>query len=1436
MTFRTVVATLAAVLALDSVAQVTMNIDATQRGPLTSTYQYGLFFEEINHAGEGGLYAELVRNRSFDEGLTGWTLTSSTGARLALTTTDLMNGAQKQALQLTTSNASENRLCGIKNEGFWGMKFEKDKTYTLSLWARGNNSGFTGNIIAQIVKSDGKTVIGEAKLEGTVYTNKWSKLIATIKATDSDNSGQLLLLTSNNGRLDLDVVSLFPETWKGHANGLRPDLAQLLADTKPAFLRFPGGCYVEGEGSFDNAFQWKKTIGPIEQRPGHMNQNWRYWSTDGLGFDEYLQLAEDMGAAPMFVVNVGLGHGFMIPMEDLDTLVQNTLDAIEYANGDGSTYWGAQRIKNGHVAPYNLKFIEIGNENYNFYINNNSDQSYQYPERYYMFYKAIKEKYPEIITIGNVEAWGTDAPTWRNDYPVELVDEHYYRTAAWMRENYNKYDNYPRNISVYNGEYAANSGDWGRYGNLNAALGEAIYMLGQEKNSDVCRMGSFAPIFTHEQDPRWAYDMIHFNSGSNFVTPSYHVQKLMANNLGHQNLKWTETTNTVQGTSKHQVGLATWDTQASYKDLKVTDGTTGAELYGGGTLVYSQISIENSAMWSSQTGSWTFSDGVTSQTANGQPCRTICKQVFNGSDYTMEVKARKDSGAEAFLIVFDYQDDQNYAWWNIGGWTNTKNAIEVCRNGSKTQYSIVPWTIAEGEWYDLKVVVYNDNVKCYINGQLIHDVALPSERALYQSCQITEDGQEMILKVVNPDNADRTLRLVCRNMTISDGTVVRLTSANGTDENTMDEPDKVKPTEPEPVSVTSTLAIPAFSLNIFRFPVSNLGEEEKPKTAADYLEYVGEDKDKVAYLYAHMHETEEYTCYALKSKNGNTWNDLLDSREVFDTKANTVTGGMRDAFVYRLYKENGFMLVGTDMTSRLGWESNHIMDLMLSPDLVHWTKNVKIDLETEENLQAIGNALGKTITAETMTAAWAPQVIYDTKTSKYVLYYSVGIRGDKHYIFYQLIDSDLNILTEPRIYFAPGYDIIDADIVYNAVDRQYQMLFKCESTNGFDRATAKMLIPEEGATGTTVWTVTRDFHVGENNQAIEGMTQWRPIGELKWNLSYINYTNGYHYRTRYMDEHGVNAELARHDISGNVRAQHGSILKLTQQEYDFLLAWEKVQNLLPLAIAYNKVRTTEQHRTAIKAAEDALANSTTFAENAAAMTAALKLLEACPTDLRHILIDEVTEKGSGDLTGIIVNADFSKGSEGWICPSGFTAANGYVAEFFNMNFNFWQEFEGLPNGDYELGVQAFYRNGPIEAYNKYVNGREQLTSMLYANDIEVPVVSLFSESSYTANPYTYPDNVGQANEAFNVRKAYHNTLRVTVTDGRLKIGIRKTVAENRDWCCFDNFTLTYLGSGSGLNEHGFQKLRDSGTFNLAGQSVDVPTKGIYITEGKKIIK
>lgn len=1184
-------------------AQITMNVDAALRGPLTSPYQYGLFFEEINHAGEGGLYAELVKNRSFEDGTEGWQTIN--GATMSVTDTGLLNKVQGHALTVAVKGASASAPKGIVNNGYWGMALRNDSAYTLSLWLKGSKA-LNNHLVARLVNEAG-TTIGEATLAGDVNLYSWTKLTTTITAHADVAKGSLQLLATADGSMTVDVVSLFPATWKGRANGLRPDLAQLLADTHPTFLRFPGGCYVEGQGGYDNAFQWKKTIGSIEQRPGHWNRNWGYWSSDGLGFDEYLQLCEDLGAAPLFVFNVGLGHGFTLSLDDTKALVQDCLDAIEYANGDASTTWGAKRVANGHAAPYHLKFIEIGNENYQADAN---AQSNEYAERYKMFYNAIKAKYPDIVCIGNVEAWGTDSPSWRNANPVELVDEHYYRNADWMIANYNKYDNVSRSIGIYNGEYAANGGSYGKYGNLSSALGEAVYMLGMERNSDVCRMASFAPIFTHESN----------------------------------------------------------------------------------------------------------------------------------------------------------------------------------------------------------------------------------ERSVYQSVQLDTLSNQLIVKLVNPYASARTVTVNLKNMEATAGTVQRLQSSLCTDENTMDEPNKVVPAKEQTVSGSRdgviSLDAPAYSLSIYRYDVKDVASE----SVVSYPVYEAEDKDKAGYLFVHMSSKGEFTSYSL-SRTGKYWTDLLNGAEAFSTKDNTVTGGMRDAYVTRL-EDGGFMLVGTDMTSRLGWTSNHIMDLMLSPDLVHWTKNVKIDLESSDNLKALGG-----ITADQMTAAWAPQVIYDPVTRHYVVYYSVGF-PDRHRIYYQLVDKDLSILTEPRLYFDPGYDIIDADIVYNAVDNDYQMVYKCESANGLNRATAPHLVPadDDATTGTTVWTITDGFHVSDNNQSIEAPTQWREIGQTKWKLSFINYSGGgYGYKTLGLDEHGLHPS-APVRIAGSNNAQHGCILKLTQPEYDYLLSWDSVKTLLPTVEAIYKSTANTAVKVVIDRANEALTLSTTFEENAARMTAAAKALSKVAGEVANFLRDEANQGHATDLTPLIANADFSKGSAAWEVNTLFTQANGQVAEFYNKNFDFHQTITNLPAGDYEIGVQSFFRNGNKEvAYAAHADGSESLDAVFYANDVEEPVMSLYNDSSsrYTFSPYTYPDNVSQANEAFNTYGLYNNTIKLTLAKaGDITLGIRKESWTASDWCCFDNFTLRYLGQATGIRNVRDIRSIDSRAYTLTGRPVDLKTggHGVYIQDGKKIVR
>lgn len=1426
---------------LPTQAQIVMNIDAQKRGPMISPYQYGLFFEEINHAGDGGLYAELIRNRSFEDDITFNTTTvpeywSAVGnAILRIDGTDLLNDVQEKCMTITTKTASAENLQGAANRGFWGINIVAGETYTLSFWAKASNNGYTGNVVARLLANNGSTICGEATVSGDFTVGEWRQYTATITATGTSPNGQFALLTANNGTLHVDVVSLFPKTWKNRKNGMRPDLAQLLADTKPTFLRFPGGCFVEGTDGFQNAFQWKKTIGPIEGRNGHQNVNWGYRSSDGLGYDEYLQFCEDLGAAPMFVVNVGLGHGYTIPIADLDTLVQNTLDAIEYANGDVSTPWGARRAANGHPEPYGLKFVEIGNENYQAAA---SQQSQDYAERYYLFYKAIKEKYPEIITIGNVEAWGTDNPSWRNDYPVELVDEHYYRSNSWMRSNYHKYDNYSRTIGVYNGEYAANeTGTYGTYGNMNSALGEAIYMLGMEKNSDVCRMASFAPIFMHESDPRWPYDMIHFNASKNFVTPSYHVQQLLSTNLGKQNLLWTETGNTLS--ENVAIGLGTWGTSGYFDDVLVTNEA-------GETLISDDFSANQG--WTNINGTWVISNGYKRQNSTANDCRSINDTRFQASKYTYTLRARKVSGNEGFLILFNYKDANNYVWWNLGGWGNTQHGIEICQDGVKTTITTAPGTILASKWYDLRIEVDGQQVKCYINNELIHDITLPSNQAIYQSVQLDEEQGEMILKVVNPHGSAQTVQLNLTNMSATEGTVVRLAATSGTTENTMSAPDRVKPETPMALTSLSELDIPPYSLNIFRLKVQDVADEVKPSATR----YEQEDEGMYGYLYAHMNGSKEITNYAL-SRYGQTWTDLLSSQEVFSTAAYTKTGGMRDSYVFRM--QNGkFMLAGTDMTSRLGWTSNHIMDFMISNDLVHWDKEVFIDLETPENLAALGLT-----NADQMTAAWAPQVIYDPVTEKYMAYYSVGF-PDRHRIYYQLLDEDLNVLTEPRLLFDPGYDVIDADIVWNDIDKQYVMVYKWEGVFHLYQAVATQLVPTDKTTGLCQWTIVPGFDIYENGQGIEAASVYRPIGSKNWKVAWMNYGGSRGYKFMDLDEHCLNP-TNKQLIQGTLQPQHGSFLKLTEREYNYLKTWEEVKMLLPTVKDLFSTSGEASIGAAITLAERALAESGTFDEEEAAMQQALSALKTAADTYLSYIREQAAAGHAVNLTALLVNSDFSLGDTGWQ-GTPFTAANGYVAEQWNKNFDFYQILPDMPAGNYEFGVQSFYRcGGKGNGYNLHVNGGETLNAEMYVQGVNSqPIVSLYSESSYTNSPYTFPDNVASAEEAFNRYDLYHNTMSFTFAGGDMRIGIRNNNMVAEDWCCFDNFTLRCKGNSTGIQSvenNGPKKLYDA-IYDLQGRKVKSEkaylnnegttksektitnsrgtlAKGLYIMNGKKII-
>ena len=797
-------------------SQVNYQIDLGSRPSDVSPTLYGIFYEEINHAGDGGLYAELIRNRSFEDDTStpvNWSAENS--ATMSLVTTDLLNDAQEQALSVTFAG-SDSR---IVNEGFWGMKIEEGKTYKLSFWTKAPDT-YTGTLRASLRDSDG-TECGYVTIAGP-FSNTWTKYTAEIVPTTSADGGNFSLQGSEEGTLLLDMVSLFPPTFKGHENGLRIDLAEKLEAMHPAFIRFPGGCYVEGEyteaDGKTNRFEWKKTIGPIEERAGHLNKNWGYRVSDGMGFHEFLQLCEDLNAEALFVVNIGLGHYWYENYQNIDEYVQEALDALEYANGDVSTTYGAMRAANGHPDPFNLTLIEVGNENYNYYSDNNNDQSDHYAERYYQFYQAIHTAYPDVKIIGNVQAWSTDTPSWRNAYPVDLVDEHYYRTPAWFLANYHKYDSYSRsNYKIYPGEYAVTE-DYGTYGNLNAAIGEAVFMQGMENNADLVRMSSYAPIFVNENDQKWKPDMIRFNSSMSYATPSYYVQKLFASNVGDETLAWTETNNNLSAIQGGRFGLGSWNTAVSYADISVTDANDATLINGGGAA----------SDWTAGTGTWTLNNGTVTQSNTSTAGATYINNTTTYADtYTYTLKATKTGGSEGFLIIFDYVDANNYTWWNLGGWGNTQHAVEQCVNGTKTTMASAAGSLTTNQEYTVQIVRNGTDVKCYLDGTLVHEFTYTSSdaQALYASSTISNSNNVAFIKLVNPNDVEVPAVISFSNGTALSATAEVLTSTAGTDENTTTDPENVVP---QTVSVTvgadGTVAynVPAFSVNILKVSVTDV--------------------------------------------------------------------------------------------------------------------------------------------------------------------------------------------------------------------------------------------------------------------------------------------------------------------------------------------------------------------------------------------------------------------------------------------------------------------------------------------------------------------------------------------------------------------------------------------------------------------------------------
>ncbi|OKK03671.1 alpha-N-arabinofuranosidase [Streptomyces sp. CB03234] len=810
-------------------ADYSLTVSPDRAGPAIDPTMYGVFFEDINNAADGGLYAELVQNRSFEFGpadnraytpLTGWQQTATGGAT---GTVQVVNDAERLnernrhhlRLDLAGTGGVAARF-GVVNSGYGaGMALKAGARYDFSVWAR-TDSGAGTRLTAELRSSDG-TVLS-LPLGITVRGDRWTKYTGTLTTKVTATGGRLAVTAAGGtgpSTVRLDMVSLFPrDTYKGRANGLRKDLAEKIAALKPGFLRFPGGClvntgshraYEAPDWERRRSYQWKDTIGPVEQRAVNANF-WGYHQSYGLGYYEYFQFAEDIGAMPLPVVPALVtGCGENKATDDpalLQRHIQDTLDLIEFANGPVTSEWGRKRAAMGHPKPFGLTHLGVGNEE------NLPDQFFA---RFTAFREAIEAKYPDITIISNSgpdDAGGVFDRAWQlnREAGVDMVDEHYYNSPQWFLENNDRYDAYDRQgPKVFLGEYASRDN---RFFN---ALSEAAYMTGLERNADVVKLASYAPLLADVDNTQWRPDMIWFDNHRSWGSTSYEVQKLFMNNTGDRVVPSRATTTpAVSGPITGAVGLSTWATSAAYDDVEVTaaDGTT---------LLKDDFSAGD-ARWTRAAGrgDWAVVDGAYVQSDTAAENTLVTAGDTGWHDYDLRLKATKKSGKEGFLIAFGVRDTGNHYWWNLGGWNNTRSAVEKSVDGGKETLVDNGTTIETGRTYDLRVTVRGRQVTLYLDGEVWG--SFTDDKAAEPFRQVvTRDKGDLVVKVVNAQATPARTRIDLGTAKVAP--TARLTTLQGAPDavNTVD----ARPVRPEESTLRGigkefTYTFPAHSVTFLR--------------------------------------------------------------------------------------------------------------------------------------------------------------------------------------------------------------------------------------------------------------------------------------------------------------------------------------------------------------------------------------------------------------------------------------------------------------------------------------------------------------------------------------------------------------------------------------------------------------------------------------------
>lgn len=868
-----------AVSAYDSAAaDYSLDIDAANEIHDISELLFGIFFEDINFAADGGLYAEMVVNRSFEftkvaagDELYGWNTVG--GAKVEVITDDTENCLNENNTNYAVITNNADDRAGIANTGFLdGMSIETGERYRFSVWAKGLD-GYTGPVRATLF-------VDERMVAGLIINNitdEWKKYEVSMTAIMGSDKDVTLQLTIDKGKVAVDMVSLFPvDTYKGRENGMRKDLGTMLEELEPKFLRFPGGCIIEGYDE-NTAYSWKDSIGvgrdgePLYFNGGYgdvaaRRQGINLWTdiaatddpypsfmTYGLGFFEYFQLAEDIGAVGVPVLNCGLfcqmrGRG---PVEmytpEFQRYIQDMLDLVEFCRGDESTKWGKVRASLGHPEPFELKYICIGNEN----------EGEVYFERYEAFLNAFNEAKAEnpelydglelIYSAGASDATHGEnylqsyefASDWLEANPDKAVsdfagatDQHYYNEPEWFLKNTDYYDekNYRRNpdemtdtnygggINVFLGEYAARSNT------LRAALAEAAYMTGLERNGDIVVMAAYAPLFGNLTATHWSPDLIWFNNHLCTGSISYYVQKIFSSNQGTKVLDYTLSGAAVeQKNLQGRIGVGTWYTAAEFDDVKITDNS------GGKTLGEDKFSIDTFLWnWEKATdGEFKVKNGRLIQGTTEMNYSNNGSVAYFGEDewenYTYTVKATKLEGEEGFIIPFAVQDKDNCFFWNIGGWGNTVSCLQQIENGIKTGKiigTVKPFTAETGKTYELKITVDGRNVKCYIDGEIYVDYTTGSEtEAEAYSVVSTDESGDIIVKIVNVTDRNKIFAVDVKNADIAQtATVYQVAGDSLENDNILgaEEDCKMEEAELSGFSDKFNFAAPKYSVTVIR--------------------------------------------------------------------------------------------------------------------------------------------------------------------------------------------------------------------------------------------------------------------------------------------------------------------------------------------------------------------------------------------------------------------------------------------------------------------------------------------------------------------------------------------------------------------------------------------------------------------------------------------